>query len=551
MPPIRVKLPWHRRLGQQAVSGAKLQVPFSIMGKAMESLTPVPPDGPLPQAMLPAPPQYMQAYAAALTPERTLAFEAGVDLFCKDAGFDAEDTAAMYELFKRAGWVTGLMKARHALKPVMGQRLSRWAVTKPIQAAKATPGIAANIGGMMGMDWAFNKALGGGAEEVAQQAVGPVMDPRAAYPMYPRVQHAGGQPLSLTTPIYRQASLGRTKEAAIPGAVVGKAVGKTALRGVPVIGTAMSGLSAVQNALQGNWGRAALDVGAAGASLIPGVGTAASLGLAGASSALDVAEMARRKPMTQGPVLPGRPRSPRPMSLTTPITRHASVEPGMTESMLYRTAALEGLKRVSSGQLKQAADWEWGDVAQGLMSPIFGGTDWHKNWGEEIRNRREYGIKGPTRRYEETWHPWDRMMNAINIGPTEHEKEQYNQTVELNKAKANVYQAKTPEEKLEALKAVGSAAKTGKGRTNTFADITAAERGMFSDNPAERRFAMRRTRSELGPMGNAAMQRWKGMSPGGSDKGARRPGAGNRQWGGGSTFRPVPGATKTPDVPGT
>jgi hypothetical protein len=40
------------------------------------------------------------------TDEQQLAFEHGVDLFCKQAGFDEEDRLAMHKLIKKAGWLS-------------------------------------------------------------------------------------------------------------------------------------------------------------------------------------------------------------------------------------------------------------------------------------------------------------------------------------------------------------------------------------------------------------------------------------------------------------
>jgi len=548
MSPIRMpRLPLHRDIASQLVSGAKLQVPFSVIGKVMEKATgagqePVPPT-----PVTPALPPNLQVYAASLTPERALAFEVGVDRFCKDAGFDTEDTAAMYQLLKQAGLMSGLMmKTRHMLRPALGARMSRWAATKPVAMARATPGVVANVGGMLGMDWAFNKAFGGGGPEAAAaQAADPAMSPNAAFPAYSYARRHGEQPLHVNTPIYRQASFGGVKEAALPGAgAIGAMTGKTLARGVPLLGAGISGASAVQNALKGNWGRAALDVGSGLASFIPGVGTAASLALGGASGALDVAEMAKHKP---GAPNQARRTPPRMMSAATPMRRYASDDSGKPESALYRAAALAGLQRIPAGQLKQA--WfgrdpgVWRNLVQlgtlgasDLLAP-----NYMKQWGEEEKARKEYDIEGPIHKYEESSHPIDAISTFLGGGLSKKRIAEHDKQVALNQGRMNVLK-ETPgtEGYTNALKAFGQAAEQGEARQRTTADMMAAERGAFSTDPLRARRAQRRTRSELGPLGNESQARWKKMAPGGD-----QPASNPRRWGGGSR---TPGAATT--VPG-
>jgi hypothetical protein len=103
----------------QAVAG---MIPFFALQKGMEMMSGAPDAGaggygPLPQvvggiegyegypdsqAMFR---QYAQSKAGWIKdPERRLAFEAGIDRFCKEAGFDDEDRQLMFELEKNGDW---------------------------------------------------------------------------------------------------------------------------------------------------------------------------------------------------------------------------------------------------------------------------------------------------------------------------------------------------------------------------------------------------------------------------------------------------------------
>ena len=73
---------------------------------------------------------------------------------------------------------------------------------------------------------------------------------------------------------------------------LGKGLGKAALKKIPVAGLLAGALFAGQRAMAGDWAGAGLELASGGASLIPGVGTAASVGL-------DAALMARDMSMPQ------------------------------------------------------------------------------------------------------------------------------------------------------------------------------------------------------------------------------------------------------------
>jgi len=69
---------------------------------------------------------------------------------------------------------------------------------------------------------------------------------------------------------------------------LGKGLGKAALKKIPVAGLVAGGLFAAQRAMAGDWGGAGLELASGAASTIPGVGTAASIGIDAALMAKDV-----------------------------------------------------------------------------------------------------------------------------------------------------------------------------------------------------------------------------------------------------------------------
>ena len=71
--------------------------------------------------------------------------------------------------------------------------------------------------------------------------------------------------------------------AAPPAAVAGKGIG----RFIPGVGAALGAYDAYGRAKQGDWAGAGLSAAGGLASLIPGVGTAASIGIAGAQALRD------------------------------------------------------------------------------------------------------------------------------------------------------------------------------------------------------------------------------------------------------------------------
>lgn len=69
---------------------------------------------------------------------------------------------------------------------------------------------------------------------------------------------------------------------------LGKGLGKAALKKVPVAGLVAGGLFAAQRAMAGDWGGAGLELASGAASTIPGLGTAASVGIDAALMAKDI-----------------------------------------------------------------------------------------------------------------------------------------------------------------------------------------------------------------------------------------------------------------------
>jgi len=75
----------------------------------------------------------------------------------------------------------------------------------------------------------------------------------------------------------------------------GKAVGKTALKMIPFIGTAASIAAMAQRAQAGDYSGAGLEAASELADYIPGVGTAASMGIQGYLADRDMSDEERKK----------------------------------------------------------------------------------------------------------------------------------------------------------------------------------------------------------------------------------------------------------------
>jgi len=72
--------------------------------------------------------------------------------------------------------------------------------------------------------------------------------------------------------------------------VIGKNVGKSALKKIPIAGAIAGGLFAIQRAFEGDWTGAGMEIASGAASTIPGLGTAASVGIDLALAARDVSQ---------------------------------------------------------------------------------------------------------------------------------------------------------------------------------------------------------------------------------------------------------------------
>ncbi len=72
--------------------------------------------------------------------------------------------------------------------------------------------------------------------------------------------------------------------------VIGKNVGKSALKKIPIAGAIAGGLFAIQRAFEGDWTGAGMEIASGAASTIPGLGTAASVGIDLALAARDLSQ---------------------------------------------------------------------------------------------------------------------------------------------------------------------------------------------------------------------------------------------------------------------
>jgi len=145
-------------------------------------------------------------------------------------------------------------------------------------------------------------------------------------------------------------AIGRTAQAARPFAGTAARMGGRAL---PFVGLGLGAVGAIHAARQGNWGEAGLELAAGGASMIPGVGTAASLGIIGGLEAKRHHDRMNAQP-TPAPIDPATVQTDR--WLEEHNTRHNTHQTQSTPNaptvspMLSETDVLNLLSRVVDRQ---------------------------------------------------------------------------------------------------------------------------------------------------------------------------------------------------------
>ena len=96
-----------------------------------------------------------------------------------------------------------------------------------------------------------------------------------------------------------QKGAGKLGGAALKG--VGKGLGKSVLKKVPLLGALVGGLFAIERAVKGDWIGAMGEAASGLASTVPGLGTAASLAIDGALMAKDMARTGQTEPGQEKP----------------------------------------------------------------------------------------------------------------------------------------------------------------------------------------------------------------------------------------------------------
>ena len=165
--------------------------------------------------------------------------------------------------FKNLPGIKSFFKPKKVDKYDMASKLSKQRAKqlRPTGMAKVFGGLKSFIGkATSGIKSVAGKAVGG-IKSFAGKAVGGIKSVagKAASGIKSFVTKSGG--------------------AKAVGKTVGKAAGKSALKKIPILG-ALAGLGfGISRAMDGDWTGAGLEVLSGGASIIPGLGTAASLGI--------------------------------------------------------------------------------------------------------------------------------------------------------------------------------------------------------------------------------------------------------------------------------
>ena len=172
------------------------------------------------------------------------------------------------------------------------------------------------------------------------------------------------------------------KAAAAPAAAVaGKGIG----RFIPGVGAALGAYDAYNRAKQGDWTGAGISALGGAASLVPGVGTAASLGIAGAQ--------ALRDKQRTGSYMPGddeiaaaaaKDKAAQPVATATAPTPAATVPPGADPKVLALQKQLiaKGAKNIDGTPL--VADGKMGKNTQAAMKQFPGVAVAEQNKGNDM-----------------------------------------------------------------------------------------------------------------------------------------------------------------------
>lgn len=193
-------------------------------------------------------------------------------------------------------------------KPSLGSRIG-----SKFGALAAMIGLgAAGAGAAAGAAGAAAGTAGAGAAGAAGAAA-------EAVPVSPKVA-------TPTTP--PAAGAGTAAAAGAPSAAgtAAKAAGKSLLKFIPGVGLVMGVVGGAQRAMAGDYSGAALELGSGVAGLVPGVGTAAALGMQGALVAKDLGAFDSSKP--EAGSTSGTPTQPRELTIPVPVPRAEETSTG-------------------------------------------------------------------------------------------------------------------------------------------------------------------------------------------------------------------------------
>jgi hypothetical protein len=183
---------------------------------------------------------------------------------------------------------------------------------KPGGAGAPKPGLMGRIGGrfgalasMIGLGAAgAGSAVGAAGASVAADVAGAV----EAVPVSPKVA---------TPTVPPAAGAGATAAAGSSAGTAAKAAGKSLMKFIPGVGLVMGVAGGAQRAMAGDYSGAALELGSGVASLMPGVGTAAAVGMQGTLLAKDLGAFNGKKP-EEGSAS-GTPSQPRETTVPVPV----------------------------------------------------------------------------------------------------------------------------------------------------------------------------------------------------------------------------------------
>ena len=189
---------------------------------------------------------------------------------------------------------------------------------------------------------------------------------------------------------------------AAPAAAAGKGIG----RFIPGVGAALGAYDAYGRAKQGDWAGAGLSALGGAASLIPGVGTAASIGIAGAQ--------ALRDKQRTGSYLPGDDE------IAAAVAKDASAQPAQAAAATPPGADPKVLalqKQLIAKGAKITADGKMGPATQAAMKQFPGVAEAEQNKGNDMSESQKIAeLRDRLAQLEQTQQVAEGPLDAIKAG---------------------------------------------------------------------------------------------------------------------------------------